>query len=763
MTMRVLLFVLLCLAGAASAQTVVVRSGDHGTFTRLALDMPSRAVWRMDPRPDGALIIFPQAELDFDITQVFDRIGRNRLRAIKAARGQIHLDFACECGVQAFWHTDRMLVLDIAEAFPSSLMAQRRSSDVSQGEDPSSGMKPFSSATAQLARSLDASLPHLGDTDVTEDPVAVSDDETLDLSDMRATLLRELGRAASQGLLTPTRKPLPDPVHMAASDTPAPETRDTEAPRNEAPVAPEDPRMDDNAHLNLRAQSSIDRAITSIRAESTLIDTQDTCMPMAWLDLPSWGGTGSFHQEIGDLNRQLLGEFDRPDKEIALDLARTYLYFGFGAEARHILDLRAERSDKDALLREMAQIMDRGHAPAGARLATTAGCGEPAVLWALLAMPTVPRETVFDHKALLRSFAALPVPLRDTFGPELARRLIEARHRGTAQNILRMTERTGAPGNSDLALARADLAGVDDDHDTARTELDAAVTSNSVAAAEALVQLIDGLLAKGAPVPLDKAELAGAYAYENRGTDLGRRMTTTYLAALGASGAFEKAVSEFDRLRSDLDATGTEGIATALMQQMTRNADDVTFLRHALSDRLIAPAVVPAALGVDIATRLLGSGLAEQARTFVAADLPGRSGRMSKLTRAEIALVQDRPRQAEVELLGLDGAEANILRAKARSLSGDHTAARILYTASDQTEKAMEAAWFAEDLDQMARANDPLLRQIAETLQNMEQQAQTSSDPPLERHRDLLESAGTLRMAMKRLLDGKDTAIDGEE
>ena len=319
-----------------------------------------------------------------------------------------------------------------------------------------------------------------------------------------------------------------------------------------------------------------------------------------------------------------------------------------------------------------------------------------------------------------------------------------------------MTARTGATGNADLALARADLAEVKDDQDTARAELNAAVTSNSVVAPQALVQLIDGLLSKGAPVPLDKAELAGAYAYENRGTDLGRRMTTTYLAALGASGAFTEAVSEFERLRSDLDAAGTADIATALMQRMTRHADDVTFLRHALSDRLITPAMVPAALGVDIATRLLASGLAEQASTFVAADLPGRVERMSKLTRAEIALMQDRPRQAEVELLGLDGAEANILRAKARSLIGDHAAARILYTASDQIEKATEAAWLAENLDQMANANDPVLRQTAEILQNKAQQTQTNSDPLLERHRGLLESASTLRTAMKKLLDAKE-------
>ena len=116
----------------------------------------------MDPRPGGALIIFPQSDMEFDITGVFERIGRNRLRAIKAAPGQLDLDFACDCGVQAFWHTDRMLVLDIAEAVPSSQMAQGQPSGLSSDKDPSNGLSSLSAATAGLPRRLASSLPQPG-------------------------------------------------------------------------------------------------------------------------------------------------------------------------------------------------------------------------------------------------------------------------------------------------------------------------------------------------------------------------------------------------------------------------------------------------------------------------------------------------------------------------------------------------------------------------------------------------------------------------
>jgi hypothetical protein len=88
---------MLCLAGVASAQTVVVRSGEHGTFTRLTLDLPSRAEWRLEPKPGGARIVFPGSDVDFDITRVFDRINRNRLRAIAPERGRLDLGFACDC------------------------------------------------------------------------------------------------------------------------------------------------------------------------------------------------------------------------------------------------------------------------------------------------------------------------------------------------------------------------------------------------------------------------------------------------------------------------------------------------------------------------------------------------------------------------------------------------------------------------------------------------------------------------------------------
>lgn len=757
MMFRVLAVCLVGIAGAASAQTVSVRSGEHGGFTRLTLDLSDREDWRMEENPDGVRIVFPGSDMDFDTTRVFDRINRDRLRAIQPARGQLQLDFACECDLTAFWHADSLLVFDIAETDRALDGASEQATAPLSDGYMSPRLSPLSAATARLSQSLELTLPKGPRADEAIPGRIVDAASRSELSRIRQELLRELGRAAGQGVLTPARTSM---SYSDATTSAAASDKDIDAARRETPPTPEIHATTQISPFNLRVESVVDRDFASKRAGTTRLDTDETCVPEAWVDLPSWGGADAFHVRIGDLNRQLLREFDQPDAGIALQLARSYLYFGLGAEARHVLDLRPDPSPEDQILREIASIMDLAKAPAEARIATLVGCGEPAVLWALLAKQDMPSETVFDHKALLRSFSSLPAHLREAFGPELASRLIDAGHTQTAQSIIRMTERTAKTAASDLALARANLASIQGNDEGARMELNEAVAKNSEIAPAALAKLIDGLIADDLPVPLEKAELAAAYAFENRGTDLGRRMSETYLSALGASGAFAKAVSEFQRLRTDIDDAGTARIAAALMRRMTRDADDVTFLRHALSDQLVTPDMIPTALGVDIAKRLLASGFAEHAHSFVAPDMPGRSDKPSKLVRAEIALVQERPRQAEVELLDMEDPDATVLRAQAKALAGDYTAAQALYKASDESDLAIQAAWFAQDIDALTRADDPIMRQLAENLQSASQEPASPPDAPFERHRHVLETATTLRTAMTTLLDAKTAPND---
>src|SRR6056297_456166 len=744
---RILMTVLLLLLPVwAAAQAVVVRAGAHEGFARLVLDMPARVEWQLEPRDGGASVRFAGPPLALDLDGVFERISRDRLRVASVVDGRLELEFACACETHAFWHGARMLVLDIVpkpRPEPETMARPKPRPLVLPG-----GIVPRSPARMPLARRLDATLASGGDRvdDIEDAPTAPRG--APDLSAIRAALLEQLGRAASQGLLTPARM---NRATRATSDPTVP-TRETNAQSDPEPEAALPPHA---AHINMHAQSSIDRELAPLRSQSAISPRQAHCPPEDWIDLSTWAGEGPFHEELGRLNRQLVGEFDRPDRGVALQLARLYLHHGFGAEARQVLALGDVADAQGDVLREIAHILDQDRDGPHPLLARAVACEGPAVLWAVLSMAALPQDLVFDHKAVLRAFASLPRGLRRALGPVLARRLLQAGHMETSDAIVRMIERAGRVDTPDVALVRAELATADQDQVTARSELDIAVAGNSTASAEAVVQLIEQLLAKDAPVPFDMAELAGAYAYEYRRTPLGHRMTRAYLAALAASGAHAQAIAEFDRLGIDLHPDHTQDITAILMRQITRNADEVTFLRHAMSERLGRVQVFAPSLAREIARRLVQAGFAGHAYRYVDPGLEGHGEPASRILRAEIALVQERPRQAEVELLGLDGQDVNVLRARARSLAGDHVTARGLYDEAGKTDAAARAALFASDPVALSMVADPVLRDVGDVLRHATVAPAAAEDVTLERSRDLLDQAGAARRALERLLEAR--------
>ncbi|GAW36401.1 hypothetical protein RA2_03471 [Roseovarius sp. A-2] len=733
----------LILPAITVAQTVPVRSGTHPEFTRLVLDMPRRVAWRVEKRETGASLIFETPDtvpgLDFDLDAVFERIGRERVGAVSSGPGRLEVDFACACDVSVFWHGASMLVLDVA---PMPKTASEKAV-----------LRPSSRPVTMPDRSRSAAFGSLTDRlDVMTGTAASQDGGDppepramrADLSAMRDALVEQLGRAASQGLLTPARRDVAGPeTDMAGGDARAPVDRVDPALSGLAPPAA----------VNLRAHSSVDMAISGAARPPVAAVQAQNCPESDWVNVAAWGGTDSFYEELGRLNRNLLGEFDRPNDGVALELTRFYLHHGFGAEARLALTLRSHADSQSDLLREMSFIVDQEAAGDMPGLASMLACDAPAMLWAMLAIPDVPKDMTLDHKGLLRAFALLPDGLRQSLGPPLARRLLSAGHRETSQSILRVIDRHEETDDPETALARAELARARKEPELERSALRVAVQGNATASAEAVLALVEGALETGEPVPLDRAELAGAYAQEYRGTALGHRMTRAYIGALAHAGAYQEAVSELERLRADIDPARTDqATADMLIDQMARHADDVTFLRHVLSGRLGGPADVHPAIGRTIANRLLATGFADRAAGFVAPKLAGHEAPDSRRLRAEIALAKGRPRAAEVELLGLEGPEADRLRARARSLAGDHGAAARLYALAGQPDAAERAAFFAADPAPLSGAKDPILRDVAELLRQPDATEAADEAPPLARHRRALDAAATARQVLDRLL-----------
>ena len=764
MTTRALsLLLLVAFAQSAYAQTVSVRSGAHDSFTRLVLNLPERLDWVIENTESGASVVFPQSNVTFDTSKVFNRVTRDRLEDISAPSGAARLDltFDCNCTLQPFWNDRTMLVLDLAEntTSPIPMTAANRPLTVPpEGVARTVPKNPqtTSAAAAMMIAQHDSGLGTRPKRDAPHASIGVAPQAPLtpnaNLPRVQAELLNNLARAASRGLLTPKRitrlRPGAVPDYAANAPTQSLAKAVAPDPQKETPAALP-------ANLNLHAQSSIDREIRAHIEGNFSLSGHPACIADDLIALPTWGGEAPFHQQIGALSGRLLGEFDTPDATVALELAHLYAYFGFGHETRQILNLAEIDAPGTDILAEMAIILDDGHAPQDSLFAGQLGCDTAAALWSALSYETLPNDSAIDLKAIQRNFAALPRHLRFYLGPLLSRKLTRAGHVGSADQILRMVDRSQTDETPDASMARAELAQAEGKSEEAAAGLETVVESSAEPSAGAVLKLITKRLAAKQEISFDLAQLAGAYAHENRGAELGQDLARAYLSALAASGAFGQAFDEFDRLLPDLVPDSHDMIHQTLIEYLTSNADDLTFLRHTFAghakrDRNLAPEIAAA-----VAKRLLGNGFETAALEFVSAPLPGQEGRAHRLIRAEIALTQNRARQAEIELIGLSGPEADALRAQALELAGDHRAASEYFLASDQPDKAQNAAWLAEDWEQVGTSDDPVLQNVARMMQGDENGSDPQIAGVLAQSRRLLEDSAKARATLGNLLNAK--------
>ena len=748
------------LAADVQAETVEVRSGVHPTFTRLVLHMPERVGFQMLQDGSDHRLSLDRDGIEFRLNSVFNRIGKERLAAVAPLRtgSGLRLELACQCRVDASWAGTAMLVLDIREdpsAEPSG-QATGDTPDRALSTAPSFGipLTPKGTGLVATARDLVAAGfqfgPYSGETvsglaaasELSPNKVA-----KVDTTSMRDTLLREISRATAQNLLTPRR-------HQAEP-----------TPQSGAKGAPDRPKGEEATSGSETSLSQANMATTTaMNVPGAMHSTAQTpdggpCLKAEYLDVAAWNDDTEFSASIGRLRSEISGEFDKTDPETALRLARTFVFFGFGAEARQALMLiEGEDTVAARVVRAMAEIVDNGSASAPGVLDGQAACDTNASFWSALAQDPLPPALAINQNAMQRTLGELPAHLRDHLGPVLARRLLAAGHRKAADRILRRLNRTPDAASDEERLARAEAGLASGTEVASEADLDAVVAGNSNHAATALVHSIDTRLAAGRGIAEDMAELAGSYALEFRDEPVGKDLIRAYIAAIAGAGDFGRAFTEFERLTPDLDEAAVIGLNDVLMQLLERNAKDLTFIAQSIR---FSPEDVPlldTVIANTVAQRLLSLGFPDAASRFVDQPAEGRAGRDRRILRAKIALSLGHPRNAEVALLGLQGDEANLLRAQAREMTGETDAARILFASAGRDKDARRTAIEAEDWAQVPGDTAPDIAELAAGLTDGAEPE--NPDAPLGSGRALLTESSVSRQRIKAMLGARPLADD---
>lgn len=656
------LSLLFALSGPLQAQTVTVRSGEHGDFTRLVFDIPGSADWSIENADDRMLLFrLDGVAPTFDTSSAFDRIGRDRILDLsRNDDGELEVALACACDFNSFALNASMVVLDV-------FASDEKATD--QASDPV--VLPLLPAVDHLAGRTAGplgGLPHILD-DVLAEQTRINPD----LDGAAALITQDIARAVSEGVLDP-------------GDTIALTVEPSAAPPSAGPpisvTSPLDPPVKEVV-LTRDAQ----------RREDVISLSGAHCAGDEDLDLQGWGLDRSINQAFAEGFAHLYGEFDQPDKTAAVELVRSMLHFGFGAEARSLLFLTSR--EPDPLLFGLSFVVDGGVDETG-YLQAMAECETAAALWAFLGADGKAAEPGVNPDVIVRHFAGLPRSLRRHLGLRLANRFTETGHPDTAATVLSRVGSVTGRDAPEVLFGEALAAAASGDTREALETLTPLSKSGADVASRAAVRVAELSHEQGATIDGGVRETIAAFAAERRHGEEGSDLWRANILALMDAGSFDEARAALANPSNASDEVVQE-TSNDFWQKLARDGNDIQFFKHAIPGAGSAESGLHGETRTVVADRLTQSRFPEAALSWIAEDgLLMRSDR-GRMLRAQAMLQLDRPEEAELLVIGLRDDAALKLRAEARAAMKDHAFAARTYRDLGEEEQAALSGWMADE------------------------------------------------------------------
>ncbi|MBV1903249.1 MAG: hypothetical protein KUG58_06410, partial [Marinosulfonomonas sp.] len=400
----------------------------------------------------------------------------------------------------------------------------------------------------------------------------------------------------------------------------------------------------------------------------------------------------------------------KPDPVAVERLAQRYIFMGFGAEAKAVLDIFDARTRSAKILRELASILDEDQLPENGIVQAQASCATSASLWGILALDAIPEGNVHDVKAILRTFSGLPVHLRQHLGPLVVARFLAAEDVEAAKAIRDLIDRASATDGPRFNLTEARIAATSGNISQSIDSWNLVVDADSPQSAVALVEMIDATLENGQPVREAVARSADALAVEYRGLELGGQLMRASIRAFATNGNIKTTFARISSAIRTGDMAPNEALELRAEAHLrnTSNSSDGEFLEIALKNEFsdLDQSVATTAARKAVAARLLELGFYLAAWETVAPIVDSRDEDLT-LLRAKIAFADGHTASATEKLAGLQSQAADQLRAKISEQSGDFKNAARLYEKFGDADARDSAAWRSGDWNQISNLDIP--------------------------------------------------------
>ena len=519
-------FLVLCfvlgLCGQASARPVLVKSGEHEDFSRLVVYLPRGQEWSLIAESDTTHRFVASGLSDgFNTSEVYEMIPRTRLAEISSDATTLVMELGCDCEVVTQVADSGQIILDLVNVPP---MPADVPEPVAVKPEIETSAPPWAAAPRRNL-AAEATISEF----VQSEPPAPQ-------PELRSELLEQISRAATQTLLDVPKTEIIMPQIKAAEDADLPKEPARPAPSLETPE-------------RLRIRTAVDQAAQASNEPYVATPSEQICAQSSDYDIASWGDDLPFGVQIGALRRKITGEFDVVSQEDALALARLYVFFGMGPEARQVLETNDLATPAAQAVGQLAWILDHRADDYGV-IKSLQNCPSGPVMWLALAGRSASDMSRAQVGDITATFSALPEHLRSLIGPELIAVFMQDGDK-TSAGVIRNA--LGRKGEMDAGLAVAELA---EDSDARRSALRDAIKRSDADSPAAVLELIESQLRAGEFIELSDIEIAGAYAQQLQGQPIAAQLKRAEILALNGNELFAESQAEFLRSRVGIDGRG---------------------------------------------------------------------------------------------------------------------------------------------------------------------------------------------------------------
>lgn len=693
----ILLFTLVFTPKTSFADPIVVRSGEHDSFTRIVMELPEGSTWKVETQPGRSVLNIGGFDGGFDLSAAFDVIPRTRLSALLARAATLELQLTCDCPVNAFLENNGFLVLDIKDGPPietESVVIANSSAlpatNFTYGEllwvDPE-GSAPEIVAAEVIGTSLTA-ISQPSNPDPTPQAEAVLQTQE--------RLLEAFSDAASRGLLSLTDTDTFDPPDRL-EDEQQTEIFDSYSTETDAII----PRSS-----QIRVTSSKDIPAQNISDQFQLSGEQ--CPGEVITSVSTWGNGKTFNEQLRQSQNRLFDELGRLQKGALIQHIRLYIYFGFGAEAMRYLEMAPEIAASHPELVDIASILEYGYAKNPRVLHRYSGCASDVALWAILAAEDIPLEIEIHTEAALMALQSLPPSLRLFAGQALSDRLLRRGDIANAGIAMRSYQSLKGYDQKTPKLADAEASELRGNEVTANDLLNEIIAEDTPQAPKAIISLVDSHVKEDVAISADIALLAEAYAFEFRNTRQGAQLFRAHVLAAAKSAQYQKAFTALSESQIELRNEVATELTSFVFSEVSTRASDVFFLEtyfekyeqfeDGLSDRS----------KFEIAQRLLALGFVDHADQLNSMIPKSFETRERSILTAKIHLRQKRYSESLDEIMELEGEDVAEIRANAFERLGRNQAAAQIFGTSQRPERASTSLWLTEEWSQLIDETDPV-------------------------------------------------------